>query len=580
MKPSVLNRSFRRLAFLAAGAAIFGIRVYAADSELKDDSGKTIIRYVVEPPPGIAPAGATDPEKQVGLFLCFPEHDTPTDADIFPVRQTLWRLGLRDGYVLLAGGPQAQKFGMADMEPIEKLIAWAKKTYPINPRRIYMFGKGEGGKISAEFTMTHPNIVTAAITHSWGFWVMPSELTQPIDMLNSAPEIYMNLGLRDLATHLTTVRDTYPRVKAKGYHVIYREFEDMGSRSYYPPSNDDSISWATRLRNKNIEPSPAERDLLSRYNGDAGRLIVNGYFPGLALVGGAPAGVVLQKLFQSPDEQIRTAAAGTGSHGLFGEATVEKLALLIADPSPAVRQAAIRALGINANWRSQAAQEALIKLATDQGAGLNERLSATDALGYAVRLQVRGVRQDPPMFRALVSLLTDKNEPVRASASVILMPVYQPGSATPPLKAPEGGWQTWLEAITVKEAGYLKDYEVCGWGKPPAETVYPGNRGSSEPEDLFCQGGDALLGKNLATGQATKRDPHAAFEYTMQAAEKGYVPAEAALGMLYANGQGVEQNYAESRKWFVKAAEGGHRLAAESAANGRGAPRPPATPAK
>lgn len=41
-----------------------------------------------------------------------------------------------------------------------------------------------------------------------------------------------------------------------------------------------------------------------------------------------------------------------------------------------------------------------------------------------------------------------------------------------------------------------------------------------------------------------KRDPHAAFESTMQAAEKGYVPAEAALGMPYANGQGVEQNYA------------------------------------
>lgn len=35
-----------------------------------------------------------------------------------------------------------------------------------------MFGKGEGGKISAEFTMTHPNIVTAGISHSWGFWVM------------------------------------------------------------------------------------------------------------------------------------------------------------------------------------------------------------------------------------------------------------------------------------------------------------------------------------------------------------------------------------------------------------------------
>lgn len=84
---------------------------------------------------------------------------------------------------------------------------------------------------------------------------------------------------------------------------------------------------------------------------------------------------------------------------------------------------------------------------------------------------------------------------------------------------------------------------------------------------------------NLATGQTAKQDPQAGFQYTMQAAEKGYVPAQAALGMLYANGKGVEQNYGESRKWFVKAAEGGHPLAAESAKYGRGASRPAAPPA-
>src|SRR5215831_11013880 len=331
MKPSVLNVSFRWLACAIAGIATFNVPLKAAaDTELKDDSGKTIIHYVVELPDGLAPAGTKDPARQVGLFLCFPEHDTPVDADIFPVRQALLRLGIRDNYVLLAGGPQAQKFGMADMEPIDKLIAWAKKTYPINPRRIYMFGKGEGGKISAEFTMTHPNIVTAAISHSWGFWVMPSELKEPIDPLNSAPEIYMNLGLRDLATHLTTVRDTYPRVKAKGYHVIYREFEDMGSRSYYPPSNDDAISWATRLRNKTIEPSRQEQELLVKPT------ISDGYYPTLVLVGGAPAGLVLQKLSRSTDERVRAAAAETLSHGIFGEATVEAITRLVHDPSERV----------------------------------------------------------------------------------------------------------------------------------------------------------------------------------------------------------------------------------------------------
>src|SRR5262245_9852348 len=415
-------------------ALLLSLAATAAETELKDENGKTIIKYVAEPPAGIAPSGTTDPAKQVGLFLCFPEHDTPVDADIFPVRQALLRMGIRDNYLLLAGGPQGQKFGLADMEPLAKLIAWAKKTYPINTRRVYMFGKGEGGKISAEFAMTHPKLVTAAISYSWGFWVMPSELDEAIDPLNSSPEIYMNLGRGDLATHLTTVRDTYPRVKAKGYHVIYREFEDMGARSYYPPSNDDAIAWASRQRNKLIAPSAEESKLLK-----AAPAIADGHYPALDVVGGAPAGAVLQNIFESKDANVRAAAAETCSHGLFGEPTVAALGKLTSDPSPKVRQNAIRALGITANWRSQAAQKALIQLAMDKSAGLEERLSATDELGYAVRLQVRGVRQDPPMFAALVALLQEKEERLRASASAILAPVYKPADANPPLKAPAGG---------------------------------------------------------------------------------------------------------------------------------------------
>jgi len=543
--------SFRWLTCLLLAAASLPA---AEETELKDDTGKTIIRYVVEAPPTIAPAGATDPAKQVGLFLCFPEHDTPTGADLFPVRQSLWRQGLSDGYVLLAGAPQGRKFGPADHEPIEKLIAWAKKTYPINPRRVYMYGKGEGGKISAEFAAMHPHVVTAAITYSWGWWLMPSELKEPLDPLNSAPEIYMNLGLRDLAHHITTVRDAYTRVKAKGYHVIYREFEEMGARSYYPPSNDDAIAWATRLRNKNLAPSPEELKLLKPPTASAG-----GFFPALALVGGAPAGAVLQKLFDSQDANLRAAAVETCSHGLFGEATVVALAKKVADSAAKVRQAAIRALGVNANWRSPAAQQALIQLATDKGADPSDRLNAADALGQAVKLQVKGVRQDPPMFQALVSLLGDKDEPVRSTASAILAPLYQPGDGNPSRRAPAGGWQQWLDEIAAKEAGYLKDYEVCGAGKSSQE--------AKEPVDLFCLGGASLL----------RKDPVSAFQYTLQAAERGYVPAQAVVGMLYANGKGVQQNYAEAGKWWVRAAEGGHLLAANNASllyrNGEGVPR-------
>jgi predicted esterase len=559
MKSTYVDSSFGWLASLLVAVASFAAPLRAAqEAELKDDTGKTIIRYVVESPEGIAPAGTTDPAKQVGLFLCFPEHDRPTGDEILPVREALKRQGLRDNFVLLAGHPQAQKFGLADHEPIEKLIAWAKKTYPINPRRIYMYGKGEGGKISAEFAMAHPKLVTASVTYSWGWWKMPSELSEPVDALNSAPEIYMVLGLRDLSHHITTVRDTYERMQAKGYHVIYREFEDLGARTYHPASNDDAIAWATRLRNKNIPLSAEELNLIQRSNKTAA----------LALVGGAPAGAVVRKLLDSKDANLRAAAAKTCSHGIFDEATITALTTKLADSSPEVRTAAIRALAINANWRSEAAQQALIELAENPGKAVEDtdRISAVDALAYAVRYQVKGVRQDPRMFRALVRLLDDRNEEVRVMASNILAPIRDSGFrgdlGRAERKSPTGGWQQWLDEITAQDAGYLKDYEVCGWGKDHREEVYPGNRGTQKPEDLFCLGGASLLGYNLGTGQPIRKEPALAFKYTLQAAEQGYVFAEAAVGMMYANGKGVEQNYAEAGKWWIAAAEGGHLLAA------------------
>jgi TPR repeat protein len=528
--------TFRRLAgmIVVAGCLLAPLRA-AQETELKDETGKTILKYVVEAPPGIAAAGVTDPAKQVGLILCSQEHDTPTGNDIFPVRQSLLRQGLLDQYVLIAPAPQGRKFGPDDHQPIEKLIAWAKKTYPINPRRVYMYGKGEGSKISMEFTMTHPNLVTAAIGYSWGAWLMPSELKETLDYANSAPEIYLTLGRRDLANHLSCVRDAYLRLREKGYHFIYREFDELGDRTYHPPSNDDALAWATRQRNKNLAPSADEAKLLKAFSG-APPAAVDGHYPALAMVGGAPAGAVLQKLFDSKDANVRAAAAETCRHGIFGQATTAALAKLAADPSIKVRRSAVRALAMYANWRYAPAQQALIQMAVDKSADPLDRLNATDAIGYAVRLQVKGIRQDPPMFHALVSLLQEKDEPVRSTAAGILAPIYEPAAeGAQRRRSPEGGWEKWLADISAQH---------------PA--------------------------KGLPAGT----DVAAAFQSTLKAAEQGNIPAQASVAMMYANGKGVQQNYAEAGKWWVKAAEGGDLVAARHAwnlyRNGEGAARNPA----
>jgi len=118
------DRSFGLLAglLIAAGCLVPALQA-GEETELKDEAGKTIARYIIEVPAGIAPAGTTDPAKQVGLIFCFQEHGTPTGNDLFPVRETLRRLGLSSNYILLA--PHSQdgpgKFLIADHEPIQKM---------------------------------------------------------------------------------------------------------------------------------------------------------------------------------------------------------------------------------------------------------------------------------------------------------------------------------------------------------------------------------------------------------------------------------------------------------------------------
>ena len=554
MKLSILPM----LTFLAALCS-------AADGELKDSAGKTVIKYVVETPENMAAAGDLDPTHQVGLILCFPEHDRPVGDEIYPVREALKRQGLSGQYVLLAGGPQERKFGPADHQPIQKLIQWALKTYPINPRRIYMYGKGEGGKISGEFAMFHPQLVTASITYSWGWWTMPAELTQAIDPLGSAPEFYMVLGLRDLSYHLTTVRDAYSRVSAKGYHVIYREFEDLGARTYHPTSNDDAISWVTKLRNKNVPPSPQEVALLRRFEGK-GIAPVNGYFPELALVGGAAAGAVVEKLLHSEKPEVRAAAAQTCEHAVFPESTLAALANLTQDTSATVRQAAIRALAIHANWRSETAQHALIALATGPQKAVveNDRVDAVDGIIRAAKLQIRGARQDPDLFKALVALLTDPNEQLKTMAANTLAPIRDPGFrgdlGRTERKEPEAGWTAWLNEVSAKAAGYRKDYAVCA---TPDQSAQAGIK-------EYCAGGRFM-----------RTNPALAFENTLKAAQLGFVPAQTALGMLYAIGKGTQQDYAQAAEWWTKASAAGDLLAATNLSMVyRGAPGVKADPAK
>ena len=81
------------------------------------------------------------------------------------------------------------------------------------------------------------------------------------------------------------------------------------------------------------------------------------------------------------------------------------------------------------------------------------------------------------------------------------MPAYETAVEGPGRRrAPEGGWEKWLDEITAHRMPHTD----------------------------------------------RTADPAAKFQQTLKSAEGGSVPAQAALGMMYATGKGVQQNYGEA----------------------------------
>ena len=77
----------------------------------------------------------------------------------------------------------------------------------------------------------------------------------------------------------------------------------------------------------------------------------------------------------------------------------------------------------------------------------------------------------------------------------------------------------------------------------------------------IAEAGDANAQYNLgllfARGQGVPQDYAKAAEWYTKAAEQGVPAAEYNLGLMYANGQGVTANAKEAAKWFLEAAEHG-----------------------
>src|SRR3990167_7573350 len=128
-----------------------------------------------------------------------------------------------------------------------------------------------------------------------------------------------------------------------------------------------------------------------------------------------------------------------------------------------------------------------------------------------------------------------------------------------------------LMAGTGAQAGLQEGIDAYGKGNYPAAL--------KEFRPLAAKGNAAaqsILGFMYANGQGVPQDYNKAEAWYRKAAAQGDADAQTFLGIMYGRGQGVPQDYKEAAAWYRKAAEQGNAPAQFNLgvmyANGQGVP--------
>ena len=141
---------------------------------------------------------------------------------------------------------------------------------------------------------------------------------------------------------------------------------------------------------------------------------------------------------------------------------------------------------------------------------------------------------------------------------------------------PTVGLLTLLFSISMAVTACEKQFEdaVATYQRGDYAKAYLLFKPTAEKGDASAQ---YALGVMYANGQGVPQDYTEAVKWYRRAAEQGDAMAQYNLGVMYDNGQGVPQDYTEAVKWYRKAAEQGEAQAQVNLGvmyyNGHGVPQ-------
>jgi predicted esterase len=415
-----------------------------------------VMRYHV-----YAPAALPE-QPTLGLILAFHGLGGNEDNMTGQARESFAGIGVANGYVIAGGKSLGNGWAAGDEQVLLQFVDWLQTVYPIDKRRMFIWGHSNGGYMSSWFGSRHADRFAALVRYSGYGLDLP-------DKGGTGLEYYVVHGDADPTVKVDQSRALRDRL-VHGFRYVYREIHDADHGSFFAikPLREDAARWVDALRHKEVAPAERERLWLKGVLADrAGEPLAKPEtWAELVRIGGPLAWQVAAKAAKAKEAPVRLALAQACARCRFeDDEAVAAMTKLSDDADAGVRGAAIAALAMHANWRDQAAQATLVRLALNKKRALEDRQAATAGLAQALALPMLGTfTDDPALFDGAVTLLDSEVDDFRSAIFAPLKPAappnglgYDPLAPAPARKAPIEAWRTWFALRATTN------------GKPPAK---------------------------------------------------------------------------------------------------------------
>jgi dienelactone hydrolase len=419
------------------------------DGELKDAEGNLVMRYSLRAPR--ATRASTNQAADLGLLLCFHGAGGNEQWLADPMMKALRSQG-EVQMVVAALKSKGPNWTVDDESNVIAFIEWAKRTYPIDPRRIVIQGISNGGWMVSHFGSRHPELVAGVVTLCGGNG-FEAPVKRPSNAAETGFEYYVVHGTADEDVNVKNARGITSTLRANGYRYVYRELPGVGHDVWSDEATRrDFAGWLTRIRHKTMPLPEADRKALAAFSSreDAEHLLLSDEGAAtLVRIGGLPAEKILVRALRSKNPQVRAAAAR-----LFGQTAgmpgaAKLLAGLLNDKDIGVRASVIASLQRAGDWNDQDALAALCLFAGARNNSAGERLEVVRALTKSIAFRCSPGHDNQLIYELLVHLLDDEDISLRAAAIDTLPPVdpprfaYDPAATTGERREAVQQWRRW-----------------------------------------------------------------------------------------------------------------------------------------